>query len=94
MVSIESFDKRQFVRCPKCHGVVARTDIGVDGVCRSCKTRRKSNWDESEQRRMERAEREAKKEYAVCPVCDTEHILMEDKKRCRCGYVIRKKSTQ
>ena len=91
MVSIDSYDPRQFARCPRCNGVVAKTDLGVDGICHACKTRRGSRWEMAEQRRMERAEREAQKALVVCPACNREHVLIEDRKRCDCGFMLRKR---
>jgi ribosomal protein S27AE len=90
MVSIDSFDERQFARCPRCNGVVAKTDLAIDGVCRACKTRRGSSWEMAEENRMERAERESQRVRIVCPVCKREHILTENRKRCDCGFMLRK----
>ena len=91
MVSIDSFDERQFARCPRCNGVVAKTDLGVDGVCHACKTRKETTWEMAEQRRMERAAKESQKSWVKCPVCKREHILTEERKKCDCGFLLRKK---
>ena len=97
MAMMDKFDERQLVRCLRCREMVARTDIGPDGVCHACKTRyKKTRWETSEERRLERAEREKQVQSTrvTCPVCGLEHIMIEDKKRCKCGLTLRKKMTE
>ncbi len=93
MALMDKFDERQLMRCLRCRELVPKTDIGKDGVCRACKTRyKKTSWEASEERRLEKAERDAQKIRVICPVCGTEHVIIEEMKRCACGRTLKKRA--
>lgn len=91
-MTFEDVDERQLVRCLRCREMVARSDLGVDGVCRACKTTHKqTTWKLGEHRRMEKAEIKSTQPMVKCPRCKKKHFMTQDKMTCECGYVLKKR---
>ncbi len=91
-MAMDSFDERLMSRCLRCGEMVSKTDLGMDGVCRACKTRhKKTMWQIQEEKRLVKDEQRSLNAVRVsCPICGREHLITEDRKKCECGYMLRK----